>query len=68
MDEWNVDDEWRRPFHSLTSDNAGNIYYAGFHFATEADGSTDIVEPDVDVFFNVEIMEKELGRGVQQLG
>ncbi len=50
MDEWNVDSEWRRPFNSLTADNAGNLYYAGFHFATEADGSTDIVEPDVDVF------------------
>ncbi len=50
MDEWNVDDEWRRPFNSLTADNAGNIYYAGFHFATEADGSTNIVEQDVDVF------------------
>ncbi len=50
MDQWNVDDQWRRPFNSLTADDAGNLYYAGFHFATEADGTTDIIEPDVDVF------------------
>ena len=50
MDQWNVDDQWRRPFNSLTVDDAGNLYYAGFHFATEADGTTDIIEPDVDVF------------------
>ena len=50
MNQWNVDVQWRRPFHSLTADNAGNLYYAGFHFATEADGITAIIEPDVDVF------------------
>ncbi|MEN6445134.1 MAG: T9SS type A sorting domain-containing protein [Candidatus Cloacimonas sp.] len=50
MDQWNVDDQWRRPFHALTTDDAGNLYYAGFHFATEADGTTDISEPDIDVF------------------
>ncbi|MFO8145671.1 MAG: FlgD immunoglobulin-like domain containing protein [Candidatus Syntrophosphaera sp.] len=50
MDDWNVDDQWRRPFHSLTTDDAGNVYYAGYHFATEADGTTNIDEPDMDVF------------------
>lgn len=50
MDQWNHDSEWRRPFHALTTDDAGNVYYAGFHFATESDGSTDIPEPDLDVF------------------
>ncbi len=50
MDDWNVDDEWRRPFHAITTDNAGNLYYAGYHFAVAADGTTDIVEADMDVF------------------
>jgi hypothetical protein len=50
MNQWNHDATWRRPFHSLTSDNMGNLYYAGYHFATEADGTTDIPEEDVDIF------------------
>lgn len=50
MNQWNVDAEWRRPFHAITADNAGNLYYAGFHFATESDASTNIDEPDMDVF------------------
>ena len=50
MDQWNVDAEWRRPFHALTTDNAGNLYYAGYHFATEADGDTSIDEEDLDIF------------------
>lgn len=50
MDDWNVDDEWRRPFHAITTDDAGNLYYAGYHFAVAADGTTDIVEADMDVF------------------
>ncbi|MDY0152069.1 MAG: T9SS type A sorting domain-containing protein [Candidatus Cloacimonas sp.] len=50
MDQWNVDTTWRRPFHAITTDNSGNVYYAGYHFATEADGTTDIPEPDIDVF------------------
>ena len=50
MNQWNVDAQWRRPFHSLTTDNAGNVYYAGYHFATESDGSTNIREADIDVF------------------
>ncbi|MDD4223837.1 MAG: chitobiase/beta-hexosaminidase C-terminal domain-containing protein [Candidatus Cloacimonetes bacterium] len=50
MNQWNVDDEWRRPFHAITTDNAGNVYYAGYHFATESDGTTDINEADIDVF------------------
>ncbi len=50
MDNWNHDAEWRRPFHSITSDDAGNIYYVGYHFATLEDGSTNIREADMDVF------------------
>ncbi|MCB5246785.1 MAG: T9SS type A sorting domain-containing protein [Candidatus Cloacimonetes bacterium] len=50
MNDWNVDDQWRRPFHAITTDNAGNVYYAGYHFATESDGTTSINEPDMDVF------------------
>ncbi len=50
MNQWNVDEEWRRPFHAITADNAGNIYYAGYHFATESDATTNIDEPDMDVF------------------
>jgi hypothetical protein len=50
MNQWNVDEEWRRPFHSIITDDSGNVYYAGYHFATESDGTTDIPEPDLDVF------------------
>ncbi|HNX37105.1 MAG TPA: T9SS type A sorting domain-containing protein [Candidatus Cloacimonadota bacterium] len=50
MNAWNTDDTWRRPFHALTTDDAGNVYYVGYHFATESDGTTDIPEPDMDVF------------------
>lgn len=50
MNQWNHDTTWRRPFHAITSDNFGNLYYAGYHFATEADGSTDIPEADFDIF------------------
>ncbi|MDD4309975.1 MAG: T9SS type A sorting domain-containing protein [Candidatus Cloacimonetes bacterium] len=50
MDQWNHDAEWRRPFHAITTDEAGNVYYAGYHFATEADGTTDIPEADMDIF------------------
>ncbi len=50
MNQWNVDEQWRRPFHAITTDNAGNVYYAGYHFATESDGSTNIREADMDVF------------------
>jgi len=50
MNQWNVDATWRRPFHALTTDNAGNVYYAGYHFAIAEDGTTDILEEDVDIF------------------
>ncbi len=50
MNQWNVDAEWRRPFHAITVDDAGNVYYAGYHFAVAADGTTDIAEADMDVF------------------
>jgi hypothetical protein len=50
MDNWNHDSEWRRPFHSITTDDAGNVYYAGYHFATESDAATNIREADMDIF------------------
>lgn len=50
MNQWNVDAQWRRPFHAIAADNAGNLYYAGYHFAIDVDGTTDIVEADLDVF------------------
>ncbi len=50
LNQWNVDMNWRRPFHSITCDIAGNLYYAGYHTAYENDGITPINEPDLDVF------------------
>lgn len=50
MDWWNHQEDWRRPFHAITTDNLGNVYYAGYHFATESDGTTNIEEEDLDVF------------------
>ena len=48
---WNVHQtEFRRPFLSIAVDDAGNLYYAGYHFAYEGDDSTSIVEEDMDVF------------------
>ncbi len=50
MDSWNVDQvEWRRPFHAIAADDAGNLYYAGYHFAQDID-SNSINEADMDVF------------------
>jgi hypothetical protein len=50
MNDWNVAATWRRPFHALACDDAGNVYYVGYHFAVAEDGTTDIDEPDMDVF------------------
>jgi len=50
MDGWNHDSViWRRPFHSLTVDNAGNVYYVGYHFAYDAN-DVSVQEADLDVF------------------
>ena len=50
MDDWNHDlNAWRRPFHAIAADNAGNLYYVGYHFAQDAD-ENDIDEADMDVF------------------
>lgn len=50
LDDWNHDTvNWRRPVMTFTLDNAGNIYYVGYHYATDADGNT-IPEQDLDVF------------------
>ena len=50
MNDWNMDQiNWRRPFHAIAADNAGNIYYAGYHFAID-DADVTINEEDMDVF------------------
>lgn len=50
MNDWNNDPViWRRPFYSLTTDDAGNVYYAGYHFAQDTNNNS-IPEPDMDVF------------------
>jgi len=49
MNQWNHDAEWRRPFHAITCDMSGNLYYAGYHFAVDVD-SNSIIEEDMDVF------------------
>jgi len=50
MNDWNHDDQWRRPFYALAVDNAGNLFYAGYHTAKEANGTTNINEADLDIF------------------
>lgn len=50
MNAWNVGTEWRRPFHSITCDDQGNLYYAGYHLAMNSNGSAYIDEPEMDVF------------------
>ncbi len=50
LDDWNHDDQWRRPYYALAVDNSGNIYLCGYHSATQADGATPIIEADMDVF------------------
>ena len=50
LDDWNHDPiNWRRPVMTFTLDNAGNIFFLGYHFANDADGNT-IPENDLDVF------------------
>jgi hypothetical protein len=50
LNQWNTDTTThRRPNHNLVCDNAGNLYYIGYHSAADALGS-NIDEPDVDVF------------------
>jgi len=49
-DAWNVDTvQFRRPSSSIAADEAGNIYYIGYHVAMDAD-SNGLNEPDLDVF------------------
>ena len=49
MDDWNADAiNWRRPFMAIAADAAGNIYYAGYHYASADDVTID--ENDLDVF------------------
>lgn len=50
QNQWNLDQIWRRPFHNLVADNAGNIYYVGYHTTYENDLATVINEADLDVF------------------
>ncbi len=49
LNTWDTTTEtWRRTFNSITVDQAGNVYYVGYHFAQdEEDNSID--EPDFDV-------------------
>ncbi|MDP2173145.1 MAG: chitobiase/beta-hexosaminidase C-terminal domain-containing protein [Candidatus Cloacimonadaceae bacterium] len=50
MNNWNVDlVNWRRPFHAIAVDNAGNLFYAGYHSAQSA-GGANLNEADMDVF------------------
>lgn len=50
LDDWNHNaTEWRRPQMAVAVDDAGNLYYAGYHYATDAESNT-IDEPDMDVF------------------
>ncbi|MDP2172832.1 MAG: FlgD immunoglobulin-like domain containing protein [Candidatus Cloacimonadaceae bacterium] len=50
LDAWNHDAvNWRRPFHAITADNMGNLFYAGYHFATDSENNS-IIEEDMDVF------------------
>jgi len=49
---WNHDQtDLRRPFLSIAADQSGNIYYAGYHVAYDAEENI-IVEDDIDVFVN----------------
>jgi len=41
--------DWRRPFHALTTDNLGNVYYAGYHFAYDPNDEA-IIEENLDIF------------------
>jgi len=50
LDQWNVNDIWRRPFYALTCDSMGNLYYCGYHFAYDPATETDIQEADLDIF------------------
>lgn len=50
LNQWNTDTTTlRRPNFNLACDNAGNLYYIGYHSASTA-GSVHVEEPDVDVF------------------
>ncbi|MDZ4182157.1 MAG: FlgD immunoglobulin-like domain containing protein [Candidatus Cloacimonadaceae bacterium] len=50
MDAWNHDaDNWRRPFHAITVDDSGNLFYAGYHYAQDS-ASNSIDEENMDVF------------------
>jgi len=51
MHDWNTDPvTWRRPFHSFTVGEDGNIYYVGYHFAVDIATDESISEPAMDVF------------------
>lgn len=50
LDQWNVDDIWRRASGSLACDSMGNLYYCGYHFAYDSTSQTNITEAELDVF------------------
>ncbi len=50
LNQWNADEtSIRRPNMNLVCDNAGNLYYFGYHTANDSN-EAPINEPDVDVF------------------
>lgn len=50
MNLWNHDlAAWRRPFHALTTDDLGNVYYAGYHITYDNNDNL-ISEPNLDMF------------------
>jgi hypothetical protein len=61
MNQWNHDVDWRRPFHAITTDNYGNLYYAGYHLAKTPSGNR-IDEPDMDIFICPNYGEGEWSR------
>ena len=48
LDQWNIDQIWRQPFLALAVDNAGNLYYIGYHTTWDQNGY--VSEEDIDVF------------------
>ncbi|MCB5287682.1 MAG: T9SS type A sorting domain-containing protein [Candidatus Cloacimonetes bacterium] len=50
LDQWNHSQgDWRRPNYALSTDNLGNVYYAGYHTSRGAN-NLPLAEPDLDIF------------------
>jgi len=51
LDAWNHDTVlFRRPQMALSVGNDGKIYYTGYHIGSIQSNSSDLIEPDLDVF------------------